>query len=292
MNLIIDRTLHCLPRLGSLAVAFGLLLGGTPAFAADDSEGHPATDALQTYKDGPKRKSPVANRFFAKERRLEISPTIGYVTNNPFAQRYVGSVQLGYHVSETFSLQFQGMFSPDAGEGDLKNLVPVLLERARAQANNQAGEATGTDFQQPLDKLVLAGSVSAAWAPIYGKINLVGETVLNFDLYLLAGVGAIVKNNYVAEYGQPGGLEEIVELTEAAGGTETLPSGVIGIGQNYFVNQTLAVKIDARANFWVDNRPQYNPDEPVTGNQLFNNFMASAGVAVFFPKMKPRLYDF
>ncbi|MEO0602594.1 MAG: hypothetical protein AAF211_14215, partial [Myxococcota bacterium] len=94
MNLIIDRTLHCLPRLGSLAVALGLLLGGTAAHAADDAVDHPAIDAIEDYKAGPKRKPPVVNRFFAKERRLEIAPTIGLVTNNPFAQRYVGSVQL------------------------------------------------------------------------------------------------------------------------------------------------------------------------------------------------------
>jgi len=288
MNLIIDRTLHHLPRLGSLAVAFGLFVGGAPAFAAD-GEGHPAREALEDYKAGQERRAPVVNRFFAKERRLEISPTIGYVTNNPFAQRYVGGLQLGYHVSETFSLQFQGIVSPDAGEGDLKNLVPVLLERARAQSNNAAGEAVEVDFQQPLDKLAFGGSLTAAWAPVYGKINLVGETVLNFDLYLTAGIGAIVKNNYRATYGTVGSLQDIVELEGL--GNEVLPSGVIGIGQNYFVTQTLAVKIDARANFWVDGRPQYT-DEPVTGDQLYNNFIASVGMAVFFPKMKPRLYDF
>ena len=134
--------------------------------------------------------------------------------------------------------------------------------------------------------------MTANWAPIYGKINLVGETVLNFDLYLTAGIGAIVKNNYVATFGQIGTLEDIVDLEDASPGTEVLPSGVIGIGQNYFITQSLAVKIDARASFWVDNRPQYDPNVPVAGDQLYNNFMASAGLAVFFPRMKPRLYDF
>ena len=285
MNLIIDRTLHRLPRLGCLAVALGLLLGGSPAFAAGDKGANPAAQALDTFQNGVKRKSPVVNRFFAKERRLEISPTVGYVTNNPFAQRYIGSVQLGYHVNETFSLQFQGLFSPDSAKGDLKGLVETLLVRAEQQ-NSQDPERV---FQQPLDKLALGGSVAVAWAPVYGKISLVGETVLNFDLYLTAGVGAIVKNNYVATYG---GVDDIVHLEPASPGTEVLPSGIIGLGQNYFVTQTIAVKIDARANFWVDNKPQYDPDDPVTGNQLYNNFMASAGIAVFFPKMKPRLYDF
>ncbi len=292
MNLIIDRIHHCAPRLGSLAVAFGWLFASAPALAADDSTDHPAIDAIDDYQAGPKRRPPVVNRFFAKERRLEISPTFGIVTNNPFASRFVGGLQLGYHVSDTFSLQFQGQFSPDAREGDLKNLVSELLQRARQQVVNNQGEAGDDQFQQPLDKLALTASVAASWAPIYGKINLVGETVLNFDLYLTAGVGAIVKNNWVARYETPDETGDIVNLQAATPGSETLPTGIIGIGQNYFVTQSLAVKIDARATFWVDNPPQYNPNVPVSGSQLYNNFMASAGVAVFFPKMKPRLYDF
>lgn len=292
MKLCIDRIAHSLPRLGSFALGLGLLLAGSDARAAETDAKSEGAKAIETYRESAdkKKKEPVTNRFFVKERRLEIAPTVGLVTNNPFAQRYTGSLQIGYHVTDTFSLQFHGLFSPDAGEGDLKNLVGVLLERANTQQQQQG---TG-EFQQPLDKLSLAGTVAVAWAPIYGKINLIGETVLNFDLYLTVGAGAIVKNNYVATFGELGlgRLEDIVDLGAASPGSEVLPSGTIGIGQNYFVNQTIAVKIDARAMFWVDNPPQYDPLVPVTGSRLYNNFLASAGIAIFFPKMKPRLYNY
>ncbi|MEN0068166.1 MAG: outer membrane beta-barrel domain-containing protein [Myxococcota bacterium] len=297
MNLHFNRMLHVGRTLFATAVTLGLLLGESGAYAADDDEDHAARSALQAYKDGSSRPPPVANRFFIKEQRLELAPSAGIVTNNSFARRFIGSLQLGYHISDNVSLQFQGLLSPDFGESDLKDLTAVLLERANTRASNQ-GE-TG-DFQQPLEKLLGAGSLAVAWAPVYGKINLVGETVLNFDFYLTGGVGAVFKRNFAAEFedidptpedGRT--VQDIVELVPPDNPSfdEVLPAVVLGVGQNYFVSQTVAVKIDARAYLWLDNEPLYTADQQ-TRTIIFNNFIASAGVSLFFPKMKPRLYDF
>lgn len=295
MNLFIDRTVHCLPRLGAFALAMGMLLGGTTARAADTDEA-PGQQAIGDYFEADKKRSPVANRFFVKERRLEISPMVGVVTNNPFAQRYLGSLQLGYHINDTVSLQFQGFFSPfyDSVDfkGDLKNLVVVLLNRASAQASNDGkGESS---FEQPFDKIGVGAAAMVSWAPIYGKINLVGETVLNFDLYLQGGAGFVVKQDFRATLSDNLGAQTIDEAVDLQldGGPATLPAVVIGIGQNYFVSQTLAVKIDARAYNWIDEEPRYAQPPEELRNRLYTNFMASAGISVFFPKMKPRLYDF
>ena len=73
---------------------------------------------------------------------------------------------------------------------------------------------------------------------------------------------------------------------------EVLVAPVLGIGQNYFLIQLMAFKIDARASFYVDNKPQYDATEPVTEKRLYNNFIVSGGMSFFFPRMKPRLYDF
>ena len=60
----------------------------------------PGLDAIEEFKT-PKESHPaVDNRFFLKENRFEFSPMVGYVPNNPYAKRYVGGVQLGYHFGE------------------------------------------------------------------------------------------------------------------------------------------------------------------------------------------------
>jgi outer membrane beta-barrel protein len=270
----------------------GLLPALSPATAeAADS---PGLEAISDFRDGADDRPAVANRFFLKQQRFEISPMFGYVPNNPFARRIVGGLGLGYHFTETLSAQAVVGFSPDAGEGDLKGLTGVLLDRAEA-ANTNANNDDGTrrEFQQPLDKVQLQASFGVAWAPVYGKINLVGETVLNFDFYGSVGIGMISKQNYVAVYDRAATPEQ--QLVGDVVLLETLDSEVkvspsVGIGANFFLNQFMAFKIDARSNFYVDNKPQYDPNTPVAEQRLYNNFVASGGLAFFFPKMKPRLY--
>jgi outer membrane beta-barrel protein len=255
-------------------------LTSNTAFAADS----PGLEAIDQFFDGKKSRKAVENRFFLKQERFEIAPIGGYVPNNPFAIRYVFGAILNYHFNEVISTEAQISYSPDLGENDLKGLTSVLLDRAYNSASSK-------NFQQPLDKVELSAAFGVAWSPFYGKINLVGETVLNFDLYGFAGVGMLAKKGFIATYddGSPD-PNDIVNLSIPTNEVKIAP--VLGIGQNYFLNQMMAFKIDARASFYVDNKPQYDPDIPVTEQRLYNNFIASAGLGFFFPKMKPRLYNF
>lgn len=279
-------TLRSAARFAGLAMAMGAVLTvALPAYAADKSS--PGLEAIDDFREGERRPKAVENRFFLKENRFEIAPIIGYVPNNPFAVRYVGGAILGFHFSETIAAQSQISYSPDLGEQDLKGLVGVLLDRA-------FNAGADVDFQQPLDKVQLSAAFGVAWAPIYGKINLVGETVLNFDLYGFAGAAMVSKRNFIATFDE-GGIEngDVVNLQEDPGQpNEVLVAPVLGVGQNYFLNQMMSFKIDARAAFYIDDKPQYDPDVPATEKQLYNNFIVSGGVAFFFPRMKPRLYDF
>jgi outer membrane beta-barrel protein len=193
----------------------------------------------------------------------------------------------GYHFGESLSAQADVLYSPDGGESDLKPLVEVLLDRAQNSSPITPGGQPAAVFQQPLDKVSLAANFGVALAPFYGKINLVGETVLNFDFYVTGGVGMISKSNYTATYDENQTDGNFVNLEEE--GNEVKVSISAGIGQNYFLNQFMAFKIDVRALFYIDNLPVYDPADPPDGDRLYNNVVASAGLAFFFPRMKPRL---
>lgn len=268
----------------SLLLAVGLFvlagIGMPDAHAAS-----PGLEAVDDFRDDSDQTSAIENRFFLKEQRFEVTPMFGYVPNNPFAKRFVGGILLGYHFNEQFSAQGLVAYSPDLQESDLKGLTQALVLIAHTGPG-------GSDFQQPLDKVVLWANFGGTWAPIYGKINLIGETVLNFDLYASAGLGVISKVNYFARYDNSG---DGTPVALEGGQNEATVSPSLGFGTNFFLNQTVALKIDGRFSFYVDDQPNYCQGagcDPVTEQRLYNNFTVSGGLAFFFPRMKPRLYDF
>jgi outer membrane beta-barrel protein len=271
--------MHFLKALPLLATALAL---SAPALA-----GSPGLEAMKEFKEGESRPGAIQNRFFLKEDRFEISPMAGYVPNNPFAKRYVPNAIVAYHFSEELAAEGQFQYSPDAGVSDLKGLAITLVQIAQTGA----GDA---EFQQPLDKTTLAASFGVRYSPLYGKINLVGETVLNFDVYGTAGLGMVTLTKYYARFDSSiAPPDPPVALVEYGNEVKVAPS--LGAGADFFLSQSVALKIDARMGLYVADVPDYEPetDNPTDGQQrLYNNFVASAGVSFFFPKMQPRLYNF
>lgn len=273
-----------LNNLRKAAFLAATLVLAAPAMAADS----PGSEALEEFRTGRSEPKAIENRFFLKKSRFEIAARLGYVPNNSFAQRYVGGLILNYHVSETLAVGADVTYSPDLGKTDLKQLVGVLLDRANNGANVQ------DEFSQPLDKVTLAASFGVTWAPLYGKINLIGETVLNFDFYGTLGVGIVSIKNYRGTYDNTLGpgfpTNDYVILTP--GPNEVRPAVTLGVGQNYFLTQGLALKIDVRGAFYLDNQPSYEIEGVNPKQQIYNNLVAGVGFGGFLPKMKPRLYDF
>jgi outer membrane beta-barrel protein len=277
--------------LRSLAIVMIGVVSMTSAALAQeegDSEG-PGLDALDEFRNKRGHANAIENRFFLKQRRWEIAPVIGYVPNNSFARRYVGGITFGYHFTEEVAAEMQLTYSPDLGEDDLKGLTTVLIDRA----HNAASQSSGSGFQQPLDKVTLSTVFGLAWAPFYGKINLVGETVLSFDFYGFGGLGMLAKSNYNAKYDEVGAnpdTGDIVILEPA--GNEFKVGPVFGTGTNIFITSSIALKLDVRMALFLDEKPQYDPDVAVSQMQIYQNLITSVGVSFFFPKPPPRIYNF
>lgn len=262
---------------------FGVLAANPAHAGAKD-----ARNALKELRDGRKPYDKVQNRFFLKENRFELAPILGTVPNNPMVTRFTGGLLGAYHFSETFAVEGAFIYSPDLGVNDLKSLVDTLVLIASSGAEDD--EAS---FQQPVDKVTLGASFAARWSPIYGKINLIGEQVLNFDFYGIGGLGLLTVEKFAAvlndEFGNnPDASPSLLQERE------TLPvvAANVGLGINFFVSQSVAIKLDARSYLYVDDVPQYDVDNQVDEQRLYNTFITSAGVSIFFPKMQPRLMDF
>ncbi|MDP2312117.1 MAG: outer membrane beta-barrel domain-containing protein [Pseudomonadota bacterium] len=275
-----------------MSVVLGLvgLLGAAPeALAAD----HPAETALEEMTGKKLPPNLIQNRFFVKANRFEIAPSIGYVPNNAFVTSIYGGAIAAYHFSDTFAAEGAFLYAPNTGASGMKGLTQTLVGIAY-EGNND------TTFRQPLDRLQLGAIFSARWAPVYGKINLIGEGVLNFDLYGTAGVGLmLVTKDYASinpDYASNvEGADPAIPTQSPA--TEAYPAINLGIGLDFFLTQSIALKIDARSAFYIADQPDYGnklpngQPEPLE-KRLYNTFLTTAGVSIYIPRMKPRLFNF
>ncbi len=264
--------------LSTVAIGLGIsllsCLAATPAFAT------PAEEALETLRNGPDDQNVVQNRFFLKTGRFEVAPFGGFVPNDPMVSRVLGGFALNYHFSEEFSASSQLFYSPDSGTGDLKGLTDTLVRIA----NSGTG---GVSFQQPVDKIILGATFSAQWAPVYGKINLLGESVLNFDLYLQGGLGLLTLQRGYARYSAG-------EVSLDKVGVDVMIPASVGFGLDFFLNQRTALKIDVRNLMYLGAAPDYSADDGISSGEsrLYQSLVVSTGISFYFPNMSPRLTDF
>jgi outer membrane beta-barrel protein len=267
----------------------GLLATSGEAAAAD----HPATKALDELAGKKATPNLIQNKFFVKANRFEIAPSFGYVPNNAFVTNLYGGAVAAYHFSDQFSAEGMFIYAPNTGASGVKGLTQTLV--AIAYEGNP-----DSNFRQPLDRLQLGAIFSARWAPVYGKINLIGEGVLNFDVYGTAGVGlmlvtkdyASINPDYVS--GVEGAAPATVETSPA---TEAYPAINLGFGMDFFLTQSIALKLDARSAFYVADEPDYgnklaNGEPEPLEKRLYNTFLTTGGISIFIPRMKPRAFNF
>lgn len=273
----------------ALTLAFTSSLAFVAPAAAADA---PAQQALTEFYGKKVEKNQVQNRFFIKTNRFELAPAIGYVPNNAFVSNYYGGAFVAYHFSETFSAEGAFVYAPNSGDSGVKNLTKTLV--AIAYESNQE-----TTFKQPLDRLQIGAIFSARFAPIYGKINLLGEGVLNFDVYGTAGVGLLVITKDYASVSPEykSGASDNPVLLESSPSSEANPAINLGIGFDFFLTQSLALKIDARSEIYFAKEPDYgnkkaNGDPEDLNSRVYNTFLTTAGISIFIPKMKPRMFNF
>lgn len=256
-----------------------ILCGIFGTMQAAQAETDPAKEALienqQSFKTP---REAVQNRFFLKEERFEFSPIIGFVPNDPMVNRITGGLLVAYHFSESIAAEGAFIYSPDLGKADVKGLTSTLVQIAEQGSGK-------VEFQQPIDKLQLGATFAVRWSPVYGKISLIGEGILNFDVYGVAGIGMLSVNKFFVK--SSGNYEDPIVLVPAK--WEPIIPLNLGMGINFFLNQTVALKLDARSYIYQGPEPQYDPEIPVTESRLYNTLVTSLGASVFFPKMKPRM---
>jgi outer membrane beta-barrel protein len=146
----------------------------------------------------------VQNRKYSKNHKFEIGVNFGSVSADPFLAITSVGGYLGYHFSEYWGIR--GFYWKDSAKKP-SGVTKTETDNGIYLNTNAPVSMMGGEFK---------------FTPMYGKVGLLGNTILYYDLSLFAGGG--------------------IRKTE----TGSSFSPVIGIGQQFFFAKSFAFGIDYR----------------------------------------------
>lgn len=232
-----------------------LALAAAPAFAQRSSEDE-AGDVSEVDKDssGPlkDRIRPVSGHLFLMDGRFEVSPTVTVSLRDAFWQKVGFGAGFMYHFTETLGLGGRVLYNLSLISG-----AAQICDPAGGCASPSFEELTTFDGQTAnvaFGYMSLLTSIDLQWAPIYGKLSLFAEKVLNFNMYILAGPSFLM-------YGPSN--------TFTVGGN-------IGVGFRFFINRWLTVRLELRDVLYYEEGANNR-------NSFRNQLMTELGLSMFFP---------
>ncbi|HEY0839558.1 MAG TPA: outer membrane beta-barrel domain-containing protein [Vulgatibacter sp.] len=216
--------------LATLLLACACVTLSGAARADEDAAVEAAVDAAAANRVAPptnldldKRIRPVSGHLFLKSGRHELTPTAAMSLGDAFFSKYVVGLQYGYHLGETWMIGLNAGWAASTPSG--------AVTRCDSSGQGCRLPTKGDLARAPGDFGLLAG-LDVAWAPLYGKISVMAESVLHFDTYVLAGGG--VMQTRIAP---PTGLDVEEKFT---------PEVHVGFGQRYVLSRRAALRLEVR----------------------------------------------
>ncbi|MEL6345001.1 MAG: outer membrane beta-barrel domain-containing protein [Myxococcota bacterium] len=272
------KTIRSMFGATALAVGLSLLAAPTVAFAQDDEDdvlsdilggtdsedldgdlGDLGLDPVDVADREKRIIKTIQQKNFLKLGRWELSPHAAFVSNDPFLNRYIAGIGVGYHLTEIFAIEAMVDFSPDLGEGDWKPLTTQLVEE--------------NEVSPDISKLGLFGSACFVFSPIYGKAAISGNNIINFDIYGKFGMGATNTSDDLDA------LQAAGEASAIATENQIHPTTNFGGGVRVVFNSNFALRVEGRSMIYIE-----TIDSDVL--EMKNNFIIQAGASFFIPTMK------
>lgn len=234
-----------------LRLSLLLVLLPVAAFAQKSEE--EAGDVSEADKDaaGPLRERvrPVSGHQFLMKGRFEASPGVGFSFKDAFYSKYTPTLALTYHFSEAIALSLRGAYSFSVVSG----AAQICTTEATGGRGCRSPTKEELTFNNAYGQMSLNAGLELQWAPIYGKIGLVAEKFLEFNMYAALGPTFLM-------YGPAN--------TGTVGGN-------IGVGARFFVNKFLSVRLELRDILYNESFP---------GKSSFRNqLMGELGFSIFLP---------
>ena len=184
----------------------------------------------------------VQRKGFLKRHRFEAGVLIPATINDAFYEKIGIGGKLAYNFEDSFALAARGAYftqirTSHVHEGTLAFSSQLLQSQFYGQ-----------------------GMLDGVWSPVYGKVAWLGSSIVHFDMYLLAGLGAV----WTATSAAP--RSEGPHLATDLGG-----------GIRFYPNEWLAIDAGLVATLY--------PDQPLTSvpSTLQKVVTAQIGLTFFFP---------
>lgn len=241
-----------------------LLLLAPAAARAQDEEG---SDVGAIDREaGPLRDriKPVSGHLFLKTGRVEVSPAASVSVRDAFFTKFGFGGSLTYHFTETLALGARVAYAIDTISSSAQICTVDPADRSRTCRSPTYAELDGVAPGQ----ITLLGGVDFQWAPIYGKLSVVAEQFLHFDIYAILGGSAVMYRGPPESVG----ASPLVRLAPALNA---------GAGMRFFLNRWITVRGELRDLVYSETIVV----DPVNGNvnSLRNQLVFELGVSLFFP---------
>lgn len=257
-----------LPGLASAQSEFDLDDFGTPptpeptvaeeknALLEEDPEGA----ELENWERSGKKRiiKTLQRKDVLKINRAELGAGVGFVTNDPFIRRNIVRVDGGYHFTEITSIQAEIGFSPNLGESDWKPITKQIIDNNRVTPD--------------ISKIQFYGNATIQFAPIYGKVAVPGNKIINFDIFGLFGTGiAQTRDDTVA-------LQcEANDEACASTADQVHPTLNFGGGARILFNKNIALRVEGRGLSYIETLEGVNLE-------MKNNIVLQAAFSYFLGK--------
>jgi outer membrane beta-barrel protein len=230
----------------------------------------PSAASAQTRADAFAGKiPPVSGQLYQKAGRLEVTPSLDLSLNDAFFSKYFGGLEVGYHATESWSISA----SASGGLGWFLSGPTRSGSAVRCDQSTGCTSASETELRQVPGRIRQMGGLQLAWAPVYGKLNVLADAVAHFDVSILGGVDLIRR-------------DEILSAADAAAldVAGTNPKQVMtlgfhgGLGARLFISQALSLRLVVKDVVYSAKVPNNGPGQDWQ-NQLFTEI----GLSIFFP---------
>jgi len=225
----------------------------------DEADRDAATQGVELPPAKKKVIKTLQEKGWTKVGRVEMSPFVGIVTNDPFVRRITFGTNLAYHITEIFAFEVQAGYSPDFGEGDHKSITSQILEQ-----NGVTPE---------ISRLMWHTTANFNFSPFYGKMATLGRNTILFDLYGTFG-GGVAGTRDDIELSQ--GEDDAKKQSTAV---QAHPTITIGGGLRVSFNKTVGIRLEARSLSYINTIA-------ATTLELKNNFSIQLGASFFFGRGK------
>ncbi len=242
-----------------LTTAAAALLWSAPALAQEDTEG--ADVGAIDREAGPLRDRirPVSGNLFLKSGRIEISPAASVSVRDAFFTKIGFGGSVTYHFTEQLALGLRGAYDLNMVAGSAQICTVDSATNVRSCRPPTYQELDGVAPGQ----VTMLGGVDLQFAPIYGKLSLLAEQFLHFDIYgILGGAGVLYRGPPDAGSTTPAQLVS--------------PGLNAGAGMRFFLNRFLTVRAELRDLI-------YSEKLSSGGGSLRNQLMVELGISLFFP---------